>query len=295
MRLTSKREAPFYGICTALVTPFRDGEIDYRALDELVEGQIEGGISALCVLGTTGESVTLSDGERFRLIAHVLSRVRGRIKTVVGVGTPSTARSVEYAAYAWGQGADALLVSAPYYNKGTQAGLVQHFHKIADATDLPILLYNVPSRTGVDLTPRLLKEISVHPRIAGIKEAGDSTERLAAIAAHFADTLALYAGNDGAFPAVLAYGGVGCISVVSNLLPAEWSEVWRLWQAGKVGEARNAVLRLIPLIELLFRETNPAPIKCALALTGQIAEELRLPLAPVEESLRKEIQARLGL
>lgn len=295
MPLSFQREAPFQGICTALITPFRDGEIDYRALDELLEDQIAGGVSALCILGTTGESVTLSDGERFRFIAHTLSRIKGRVKTVVGVGTPSTARSVEYAAYAWGQGADALLVSPPYYNKGTREGLVQHFHKIADSTALPIILYNVPSRTGVDLKVEALKELCAHPRIAGIKEAGDSTERLAAIATHFRGVLHLYAGNDSAILPALALGGAGCISVLSNLLPAEWSAVWRLWQEGKTEEAKDAVLRLVPLIELLFRETNPAPIKCALALTGQIKEELRLPLAPVNDGLRKEIQARLGL
>ncbi len=293
--MSAKRERPFYGICTALITPFRDGEIDYRALDELLEAQIEGGVSALCILGTTGEAVTLSDGERFRLIAHAIGRIRGRVKTVVGVGTPSTARSVEYAAYAWGQGADALLVSPPYYNKGTHAGLVAHFHKIADATDLPLILYNVPSRTGVDLTLPLIKEIAVHPRIVGIKEAADSVEKLASLSSELGDTLALYAGNDCALLPTLALGGEGCISVLSNLLPAEWSEVYRLWQAGRVEEAREGCMRLLPLVSLLFQETNPAPIKCAMALAGYIQEELRLPLAPVEGSLRECIRQRLGL
>jgi 4-hydroxy-tetrahydrodipicolinate synthase len=285
----------FTGVCTALVTPFLDGKVNYPMAEQLLRRQIEAGITTVVVAGTTGESPTLSDDEKIELFRRCKEYAGDACRIIAGTGTNATEHAISLSVAAEEAGVDGLLVVSPYYNKATPDGLFSHYLAIAHSVRLPIILYNVPSRTGVDLKVEVLKEICAHPRIVGIKEAGDSTERLAAIAAHFRGVLHLYAGNDSAILPVLALGGAGCISVLSNLLPAEWSAVWRLWQEGKTEEAKDAVLRLVPLIELLFRETNPAPIKCALALTGQIKEELRLPLAPVNDGLRKEIQARLGL
>jgi len=286
---------PFTGVCTALVTPFSDGEIDRAALRDLIEAQIEGGVDAICLCGTTGESATLTERERAWLIPFAGERIAGRARFVVGVGTPSTRLSCEHARAARDAGADALLAVTPYYNRGTPAGIVAHFHAIADAGELPVILYNVPGRTGYDLPVPLIREIARHPLIRGIKEAGDSTEKLAAIAGEFRGSPALYAGNDAALLPVLSLGGAGVISVLSNLLPAECAEICRLWWAGDVSAARERQLALLPLIRLLFRETNPAPIKCALAQTGAIREEVRLPLSPVPTELKEKLRKQMGL
>ncbi len=290
-----KREKVFSGVCTALVTPFSKGAIDFPALDTLIEAQIEGGVSAICICGTTGEAVTLTEEERQTLVAHALRRIGGRVKTLVGVGSPATQTSISYASHAWGQGADALLLSTPYYNKGTKEGITRHFHRVADATTLPVILYHVPSRTGVRLSVPHVEEIVSHPNIVGIKEADDSVERLASLMHHVGDRVHLYAGNDSAFLPALSLGAEGVISVISNLLPTEWCEVWHLFQKGNLREAAQEVLRLQPLIEHLFSETNPAPIKACLHLTGMIQNELRLPLAPVSPPLLNALKHTLGL
>ena len=293
--MDQKRKLPFRGVCTALITPFADGGIDYGALDELIETQIEAGVPALCICGTTGEAVTLTEGERLHLVSHAIRRIGGRAQAMVGVGSPSTARSVEYAAYAAAQGADALLVTTPYYNKGTHDGITAHFHAVADATDLPCIVYNVPARTGVDLTVSHLKEIAVHPRITAVKEASAGADRAVDILADLGDTLHYLAGNDSQFVPTLALGGSGVVSVLSNLLPAEWCEIWQLWQEGETAEAAKRQLALHPLIRLLFSETSPAPIKCALCLAGVCKNELRLPLSPVTQKTEDALRRRMGL
>ena len=285
----------FRGVCTALATPFRDGGIDWDALAEMIEEQIAGGVSAICVCGTTGEAATLSDGERLQLVARAAELIDGRVDYVVGVGSPSTSRSVSYARFAAANGADALLVVTPYYNKGTHEGITRHFQTVADSTELPVILYNVPSRTGVDLTVDHIREISAHPNIRALKEAGDSVEKLADFMAELGDRMYLYAGNDAALIPTLSLGGAGVISVLSNILPRETQEIWRLWTSGHTGEAAKLSLRFLPLVRLLFAETNPAPLKCAMELMGISRGDLRLPLSPVSDALRERIRAQLGL
>lgn len=285
----------FRGVCTALATPFKDGGIDWAALAELIEIQVAGGVAAICLCGTTGEAATLSDGERLQLVARAGELIGGRCDYVVGVGSPSTARSVSYARFAAANGADALLVVTPYYNKGTHDGITRHFHTIADSTDLPVILYNVPSRTGVDLTVGHLTEIAAHPNIRGLKEAGDSVSKLADFMAALGGKMKLYAGNDAAILPTLALGGSGVVSVLSNILPGEVADICRLFEEGKTEEARRLSLALLPLTHLLFAETNPAPLKCALSLLGLAEEEIRLPLSPVSETLREKMREALGL
>lgn len=289
------KSALFRGVCTALATPFRDGGIDWDALAELIELQIAGGVAAICICGTTGEAATLSDGERLQLVARAGEMIGGRCDYVVGVGSPSTARSVSYARFAAANGADALLVVTPYYNKGTHDGITRHFHTVADSTDLPVILYNVPSRTGVDLTVAHLTEIAAHPNIRGLKEAGDSLAKLPDFMAALGGKMQLYAGNDAAILPTLALGGSGVVSVLSNLLPAEVTDICQLFFDGKTEEARRLSLALLPLTHLLFRETNPAPLKCALELLGLARGEIRLPLSEVSPVLREELREALGL
>ncbi len=292
--MKTQKKPLFDGVCTALATPFKNGSIDWDALGEMIDSQVESGVHAICLSGTTGEAATLSDGERLRLVARGAEMIDGRTDYIVGVGSPSTTRSVSYARYAAAHGADALLAVTPYYNKGTREGVLAHFEAIADAGDLPVILYNVPSRTGVDLTVDQLARLSGHPNIRAIKEAGDSADKLAAIAA-LGDDMRLYAGNDAHLLPVLALGGHGVISVLSNILPAEMVEIWRLWQDGKMEEARRLQLTFLPLIHLLFAETNPAPLKCALEMMGLCRGEVRLPLTPVSRELAERLRARLGL
>ncbi len=285
----------FDGVCTALATPFRDGVIDKDALREMIDAQIEGGVAAICICGTTGEAATLSDGERLQLVANAAELIDGRADYIVGIGTPSTTRSVSYARFAAAHGADALLVVTPYYNRGTRQGITTHFFTIADATDLPVIAYNVPGRTGVNLTVEHLTELARHPNIQGLKEAGDSLDKLADFMGELGGRMKLYSGNDSQFIPTLALGGSGIISVLSGILPAEMVEIWQLWQAGKTKEATAHQLTFLPLIRLLFADTNPAPLKCALEMMGLCSGEVRLPLSPPAPALAEKIRARLGL
>lgn len=293
--MKERKHTLFDGVCTALATPFRDGSIDWDALSEMIDTQIDGGVSAICICGTTGEAATLTDGERLRLVARAGELIDGRADYIVGVGSPSTSRSVSYARHAAANGADALLAVTPYYNKGTRDGITTHFKTLADVTELPVILYNVPARTGVNLTVSHIEEIARHPNIKGLKEAGDSLDKLVDFMAALGDRVKLYAGNDSHFVPSLALGGSGVISVVSGILPAEMTDIWRLWKQGKHEEAMRRQLTFLPLIRLLFEDTNPAPLKCALSMMGLCTGELRLPLSPVSPALVEKIRRQLGL
>ena len=273
-----KKEMIFSGVGTALVTPFADGEIDYPALCALIEGQIGAGIDALIVGGTTGEAATLPDRERYALYRFCADRVAGRTKLIFGTGTNDTAVAARHTKAAAELGADGALVVTPYYNKGTEAGLYAHYAKIAEASDLPLILYNVPGRTGVHLSLKNLKKLAKIQTIVGIKEASDSAERLVSLAA-FGKDLPLYAGNDGAIYPVLALGGAGAISVVSNLFPAATKRIAERYRAQDAKGALAAQLRLLPVIGALFAETNPVPVKYAMSRLGLCRAEVRLPLA----------------
>lgn len=287
----------FKGVGTALVTPFRSGDIDYPALDKLIEEQILGGVDALIIGGTTGEAATLSESEREKLYSYATERICGRVKVVLGTGTNDTRVAKLHTVMAKRIGCDGALAVTPYYNKGTEEGVFRHYMEIADSAELPLILYNVPSRTGVNLGFGLLERLAEHPQIVGLKEAGDSTDRLVALAA-FGDTLPLYAGNDSQIYPVLSLGGAGVISVASNLLPREVKRICADFVAGDTKSALMRQLKLLPLIKALFVETNPAPVKYAMELLGLISGELRLPLATVRDSSARLLSlelSRLGL
>lgn len=287
------KEPLFRGVATALVTPFKDTEIDYPALARLIEDQISAGVGALVIGGTTGEAATLSELERYKLFEYSMQRADKRVKIILGTGTNDTKMALERTKFAKSLGADGALVVTPYYNKGTEEGIFRHYSLIADEADIPIILYNVPSRTGVNLGLHLLERLSEHPRIVGLKEAGDSTDRLVALA-QFRDTLPLYAGNDSQIYPTLALGGVGVISVVSNILPRLSAELCTTYFEGRHDRALDLQLKLLPLIRALFLETNPAPAKYAMSLLGRTSAELRLPLAEVRESTKDALKKELS-
>jgi len=282
----------FKGAGTALITPFKDGEIDYEALSGLIEFQITAGIDALVIGGTTAEVATLSDKERYELYSFAKERTRGRTKLVFGSGTNDTRVALKHSKFAEDLGCDGLLLVTPYYNKGTEEGIEKHYLKIAESVDLPIILYNVPSRTGVNLGFNLLKRLAEHPNIVGLKEASDSVDRLVTLSA-FGDDLHLYSGNDSQIYPTLALGGKGVISVMSNLLPESTVRLCRDYFEGNYDKALKLQFRLLPFIKSLFIETNPSPVKYAMAEKGLCSPEVRLPLSEPRESTKAEMLSRL--
>lgn len=283
----------FTGTLPALVTPFRDGEIDEKALRELVERCIDGGVDGLVPCGTTGESVTLSEEEHARVVRIVVAQARKRVPVIAGAGTTATRRTIDLAERAREAGADGLLLVCPYYNRPTQAGLEAHFRAIAAAVPMPSILYNVPARTGVDLALETLARLADVRSIVAIKEATGNVLRSQQIVARLGDRFDVLSGDDALTVPVLAVGGKGVISVTANLLPRETSEVVRRWTAGDVSGASALHLRLAPVHEAMFVEANPGPVKAALADDGHIARELRLPLVWPEESSVQKVRAAL--
>ena len=282
----------FYGVGTALITPFKDGEIDYPTLGALIDRQIDCGIDALIIGGTTAEAATLSDGERYKLYSFAKGRIDGRARLVLGTGTNDTRVALTHTRFAERLGCDGVLLVTPYYNKGTEDGIEKHYLDIAESVNLPIIVYNVPSRTGVNLGIKLLERLAEHPNIVAIKEASDSAERLVDIAG-LGEGLRLYAGNDSQIYSALSLGGVGVISVVSNILPKMTKRICELYFRGDREESLRLQLSLMPFIKSLFMETNPSPIKYAMSLGGLCSAEVRLPLSEPRESTRREVEARL--
>ena len=285
-----KKKTVFRGAATALVTPFKDGSIDFTALKDIIDFQLLCGIDALVICGTTGEASTLSEIERVRIFEFAKERTQGRVPLIFGTGTNNTHTSVEYTRLAKKCGADAALVVTPYYNKGTENGIISHYLKIAEAAELPIILYNVPARTGVNLSLSAIDTLSSHENIVAIKEASDSADRLTAIAA-MNEKISLYAGNDSQIYTVLALGGLGVISVASNVLADEVLKVIRNYFSGKKFASLEAQKRLLPFIKALFIQTNPSPIKYAMSLAGFCTDEVRLPLSPPTEDVKRIIEA----
>ncbi len=287
-----KKKVLFRGIATALVTPFRDGAIDYPALDRLLEEQIGAGIDALVIAGTTGEAATLSVKERYGLFRHTADTVAGRCPLIFGTGTNDTKAALRHTKMAKSLGADGVLTVTPYYNKGTESGIVTHYLKLAEASDLPMILYNVPSRTGVNLNFGQLRILAEHENIVGLKEASDSLDRIVSLS-EFGETLPLYAGNDSALFSVLSLGGYGGISVVSGILPEETVALSNLYFEGRARESAKAQRALLPMIRALFVETNPTPVKYALSLLHKCRSDVRLPLAPPSEESAAMIRRAL--
>lgn len=284
----------FEGSATALVTPFTDDKVDACALENLVNNQLDNGTNALVVLGTTGEPATLSEDEKAKVLDIVQNKVQGKIPLIVGTGSNSTAKAILACENAQKRGADGLLIVTPYYNKCTQEGLVEHYGAIASSTSLPIILYNVPSRTGVNILPATFKRIiDQNPNVVGIKEAsGNFIQILDCI--RLADSKArVYSGDDALAVPVIAMGGKGVISVASNVFPKEVSDMCTLALCGQIEQARKYQLAMLPLINALFCEVNPIPVKKALALKGLCEATMRLPLTEMSESNAEKLKNAL--
>lgn len=271
-----KKVEVFRGVGTALVTPFKDGKIDFTVLGRLIDRQIEAGIDALVIGGTTAEAATLDDTERYELFEYARERIEGRCRLIFGTGTNDTKVAVRHTEYASYLGCDGVLVVTPYYNRGTADGVIKHYEAIAEASGAPVLLYNVPTRTGVNLSIDTLERLAENEMIVGIKEASDSAERLMAISR--IKGLMLYSGNDSQIYPVLSLGGLGVISVVSNLYPAETIEICKQYFADNRDNSLKKQQELLPVINALFLETNPAPIKYAMAKKGLCLSDMRLPM-----------------
>ena len=271
----------FTGAATAIVTPLNENGIDFESFGRLIDFQIESGIDAIVTVGTTGEGSTLTDEEHKAAIKFTVERVGGRVPVIAGTGSNDTAYAIELTKYACEVGADAMLLVTPYYNKATQEGMYRSFMMTADASTKPCILYNVPSRTGCNLLPETVARLAEHPNIVGIKEASGNISQIAEVARLCAGKIDIYSGNDDQIVPIMSLGGVGVISVLSNLLPAETSKMCKLFLAGNVAQARDMQLHYLPLIDALFSEVNPIPVKAAMAAMGYGENYLRLPLTPM--------------
>ena len=284
----------FTGTCTALITPFQPGgAVDYAAFGRQIDRQLESGVDALCVCGTTGESAALTREEHVRLVDFCAAHVAGRCKVVAGSGSNDTAQALYLCQHAQESGADALLLVTPYYNKTTQTGLIHHYEYLADQTDLPILLYNVPSRTGLSFTAETYRILSQHPRINGTKEASGNFSLLAETMAYCGDELNVWSGNDDQTLPMLALGAKGLISVVSNLVPEPMAELTHSFFRGDLEGAREIQLSYLPLMQALFSQVNPLPIKAAMAAVGLDSGVLRQPLWKMDPAPRRALRETL--
>ncbi len=286
----------FTGAGTALVTPMNeDGSINYEKEAELVNRQIESGIDSLIILGTTGESPTINYQERDLIVQTAVSAAKGRVPIIVGAGSNDTVRSVTLANLAKDCGADALLMVSPFYNKTSQRGIVKHFEYIADHVDLPIILYNVPGRTGLNIKPETYKELSNHPNIVAVKEANGDIESARKTKELCGDNLDIYSGNDSDIYNILELGGIGVISVLSNILPKETHDICDAFFKGNKELSFELQQKYMPFIDALFADVNPIPVKEAMNILGEKVGPLRLPLVEADESvlslLKKEMKA----
>jgi len=282
------------GCLTALVTPFANGKVDFAALERLVDWQIERGVDGIVSVGTTGESATLDMDEHARVIAATVKAARGRVPVVAGAGGNATTEALMLTRASEQAGADALLHVTPYYNRPSQEGLYQHFRTIARATKLPIILYNVPSRTACDLATDTVARLADEPNVVGIKDATGNLVRGAELVAKVGDRMTILSGDDGTALPLYAIGGRGVISVVSNVAPREMSEMWDAAHAGDWPRARALHYKLRALMQMLFVEPSPAPTKAALSLLGRCTPDVRLPLVAASEKLVGELRAELA-
>jgi len=287
----------FKGVITALITPLRDGNVDEAALERLLERQIAAGIHGVVAVGTTGEGGGLTIEEHKRVTAICVRVSAGRIKVIAGAGSPATYESIDLAAHGKACGADGALVVTPYYNRPSQDGLLAHFEAVADAVQLPLILYNVPARTGVDLSNESVARLSAHPNIVGLKDATGDMGRVSWMHANImgvTDQFDLISGDDHSFPGYMAHGGVGLISVSSNVAPEAMVALYDALAVGDYATARAWQDRLIGLHKALFLDASPAPAKYALAKLGLCTEEMRLPLIPTHEAVKPAIDAAMA-
>ena len=283
----------FRGFATAMVTPMISTGVDYEALARLIDFQLESGINALVAVGTTGESATLTPAERKEVIRFTVKRVDGRVPVIAGTGTNNTEHVLDYTKSACDDGADAVLVVTPYYNKATQKGLIAHYTAVADAAAKPVILYNVPSRTGCNMLPDTVAKLAEHPNIAAVKEASGNMAQVVEIFAKCGDKIDVYSGEDGLTVPMLSMGGAGTISVLSNVVPRQSVAMADAFFAGNVAEAAALQCRLLPLINCLFSEVNPIPAKAAVSAMGFGEEHLRLPLTPMEQANREKLYTEM--
>lgn len=279
----------FTGAATAIITPLNQNGIDYKQFERLINWQIDEGINAIVVCGTTGEGSTLTDKEHRDAISFAVEKVNGRVPVIAGTGSNDTAYALSLTKFACNAGADAMLVVSPYYNKATQNGLITTFETIADASTKPIILYNVPSRTGVNILPETCAKLACHGNIAAIKEASGNISQIAETSALVKDKMDIYSGNDDQIVPVLSLGGLGVISVLSNVMPKETVKICTEFFGGNVKESLNLQLKYLPLIKALFCEVNPIPVKAAMAAMGYCDDYLRLPLTPMEENHKQHM------
>ncbi len=277
----------FKGVATALITPFDENGVNYDKLGRLIDWQIEKGINALVVCGTTGEASTMTDDEHREIIDYSVKRAAGRVPIIAGTGSNDTAYALDLIRCAEQSGADAMLVVTPYYNKATQNGLIQMFTQLADASSKPIILYNVPSRTGCNINPDTYAILAEHDNIVAIKEAGGNISQIVETMARCGDKLDLYSGNDDQIVPILAMGGKGVISVLSNVAPAETVELCDSFFRGDVKKSAKMQCDFHDLVTALFSEVNPIPVKAAMAAMGFCDDYLRLPLTPMEDAHKK--------
>lgn len=277
-----KKNPIFRGVATALITPYNADGIDFDSLGKLIDWQIEQGINALVIAGTTGEGSTLTDEEHRAAIKFSVERSAGRVPIIAGTGSNDTCYAIALTKFACEVGADAMLVVTPYYNKATQKGLVAMYNAIADESTKPIILYNVPSRTGVNIEPATYVKLAEHPNIAAIKEANSNIAKIVETAALVGNKLDIYSGNDDQIVPVMSMGGLGVISVLSNVVPMQTAEICKRYFKGDVAGASKLQCELLPLIKALFCEVNPIPVKAAMAAMGWCQNYLRLPLTPME-------------
>ena len=279
----------FTGAATAIITPFKNGAIDYDSFGNIIEDQIKNSIDAIVVAGTTGEAATLTHEEHCECMKYVVEKVAGRVPVIAGTGSNDTAYGIELSKYACEVGADALLLVTPYYNKATPKGLIKNFLETADKTDKPIILYNVPSRTGCNISLPVYRELAKHERIVAVKEASGNISAIAELIAECGDSLDVYSGNDDQIVPIMSLGGKGVISVLSNVLPRETHEIVKLCLDNNYHGATEMQLKYLRLINALFCEVNPVPVKTAMAELGWCDVEMRLPLCEMEDANKEKL------
>ncbi|HZA57213.1 MAG TPA: 4-hydroxy-tetrahydrodipicolinate synthase [Candidatus Udaeobacter sp.] len=280
----------FAGSMVALVTPFRDGKVDWQSLEALLDFHITNGTNGIVPCGTTGESATLTPQEHDEVIKAVVKGVNKRVPVIAGTGSNSTDEGVRLTRAAEKSGADGALMISPYYNRPTQEGIYQHYKKVADSVGIPVIVYNIPGRTGSKIEPETLARLSEIKNIGGVKEATGSVDQAIDVIRLCGDRLAVYSGEDSLTFSLMALGGKGVISTVANIVPKEMSQLTEACLEGNWEKGRDLQLKLIPLIRAVFLETNPIPIKTALALMGRCTSDLRLPLTPMSESALKKLK-----
>lgn len=289
------KKAPFIGSGVALITPFDDNTVNYKVLEELIEYQIANNTDAIIVCGTTGEPSTMTESEKKEVIRFTVEKVNKRIPVIAGTGSNCTKTVIEMSKYAESVGVDGLLIVTPYYNKTTQSGLIEHYEAIAKNVNVPIIMYNVPGRTGLNLAPSTVKELSKIENIVAVKEASGNFSQIAEIANLCGDDIYIYSGNDDQIVPVLALGGIGVISVLANIAPNETHEIVAKFLGGKIKESRDIQLKLLPLINALFCEVNPIPVKEAVELIGFEVGKVRLPLVKMSETNKEKLKEAIAL